>query len=152
MVLSPCFEIWDGTDDNIYNIYSSGPPGRSIRKQNDRNAYKVSWMAGLKWIKRTPLEGSLILESSLKPQNKNSCLAYLVLRVKTTTVTLRAPIFHAILHTRIPLRYKSPTQSYLSLSLSLTCWSSFCLCRLSPHWSVSTSVTVQKCFPITHGR
>jgi len=78
-------------------------------------------MARLKWLKKTPLEGFFkILEYPLKQQNENSCLAYTVLRVNTATARLRASIFHAILHTPIPLRYKSPTQSSLSLSLSVS--------------------------------
>ena len=63
----------------------------------------------------------------------------MVLRVNITTVNLHAPIFHAILHTRIPLRYMSPTQTslptylptHLSISISLSCAGRRFVCAVS---------------------
>lgn len=60
----------------------------------------------------------LILQSPLQQQNENLCLAYMVLRLNMAAVKLHAPVLHAMLYTRMPLRYMSPTQSSLSVSLS----------------------------------
>jgi hypothetical protein len=75
------------------------------------------------WVKvaqKEPIGGFvLILQSPLQLQNENSCLAYMILREDIATVKLRTPIFHAIVHTCIPLRYMSPTQSYLPTYTSI---------------------------------